>query len=495
MASDEDVRERLDRLEAKLERVLRMLEERGNGHDRSDTALGAPVSLGDGPGLTPFAEATARATAAHAAVEGAEALTDRLSEAALELIDPDTLRSLTLLAQLAPRIEYAAQAAAAGPALLDDFLHAAHESLESRGVRDPGQSLDAATDALIALTRPEALEALGRLGEIAPHLSGLAGAAAEATQARAAVEGEAALQERLREAVLELSDPEVLDALVRIAQLTPKLEFAAFAAAAAPALLEDVQQAVREQVPDSEARLEAGIELLRKATSPEILAGLAELTEILPDLADRETGEALKRLASHLPTLDKAAQVAGWVPAAIETAAQEAGHADLQEIEPQLRAGVVLILKLAEADTLRALTRLAEQSGRVVPLLDRLAEVTGEVNLEGLADVLIAAGRPDVQEALAHFLALAPTLVPVIEALPVQPRTLEVLKTVNQAVEETSSRPREVGALGLLRGLGDRDVRRALGFALDVASRLGARLDDVGRQPLPPGGGGNRLES
>ncbi len=620
MASrDEDLRERLDRVEAQLEKMLTLLEGRGNGHDRSDTPLhlGSAASVGSlevGGGLATVAEATARATAAHAQVEGAEALTERLAQAALDLTEPDTLRSLTLLAQLAPRIEYAAQAAAAAPALLEDFmhgvratldergapdpagsvesatdavlalttpenlealarlgrlapplaavaeaageataarrevegaqafqariheavlaltepetleslvrvaeltprleyaiqaaaaapalledfLHAAREKLESRGVRDPGQGLDAATDAAIALTRPEAIEALGRLGAIAPHLSGLATAAAEATQARAAVEGEAALQARLREAVLELTDPEVLGALVRIAQLTPKLEFAAYAAAAAPALLEDLLHSVREQVPDNQARLDAGLELVQQATSPQVLSGLAQLTAVLPGLASQDTGEALRRLADQLPTLDKAAKVAGWVPAAIEAAAQEAGHEDLEEIEPQLRAAIVLLLKLSEADTLRALIRLADQSPRVAPLLERLAAVTGEINLEGLADVFIAAARPDVQQALARLLELAPTLVPVIEALPVQPRTLEVLKTVNQTVEETAGRPRKVGLFGLLRALGNADLRRSLGLALDVAAGLGRRLPDVGQTPLPPAEGGRRLSS
>jgi uncharacterized protein YjgD (DUF1641 family) len=444
------------------------------------------------PHLAALVQAAGEATAARADVEGEEAFRGRLGEAVLRLTDPDTLETLVNLAELSPKLEYAAQAAAAAPELLEELLHTVRDQLAQRGASDLTESVEAATDAALVLAKPDTLETLGRLGGLAPHLGGLAEAAARATTARAAVEGETALRARVEEAVLELTDPEVMDSLVRVAQLAPKLEYAAQAAAAAPVLLEDLLETIRDEVGPDGDRVESAVQLLKSVADPRVLRGLSNLTAVLPGLATEETTDALGRLTHHLPTLEKAAQVAWWAPSTLEAAAKEAGFEKTEDLEPQLRKAVVLAVRLAEPNTLEAMLRLADQSERIVPLLNRLAEVDDDVDLSGLADVFITVARPRVQESLTRLMELAPTLVPVLESLPVQPQTLEILKAVNAAVEDASTAPDEVGAWGLFRSMGDADVRRAVGFGREVARRVGSHLSEPPGKRLPSQGSNGR---
>jgi hypothetical protein len=60
------------------------------------------------------------------------------------------------------------------------------------------------------------------------------------------------------------------------------------------------------------------------------------------------------------------------------------------------------------------------------------------------------------------------------------PSTLRVIGEMGRAVTDTAATaPTAVGALGLLRALGDPDVQRALGFLITFAQRFGSRLREL----------------
>lgn len=367
------------------------------------------------PDLLPWVEGAAQASRALASEEGAEAMTARIAETVLRIAEPEALESLAMLAELAPRLEYAAQAVAAAPALLEDAMHSVQASLAARDeVVDMGPRVERAAEALLTLTRPDTLDTVQTLAERLPHLGGLATAAASATEAREALEGPDAFRHRIEEAVLELTDPETLDALVRIAQLAPRLELAVQAAAAAPDVFEDFQASVKAEIGHDHVRVRAALDLVKRLTEPRVIDGLANLADLVPVLGSARHTAVLAKLAEQVPEI---------------------------------------VEGLGEID------------------LDSL-------HLGGLGPILEVVGRPDIQEAVRRLLGQLPRLVPVIESLPIQPRTLAVLRSVNEAVEASAEDVDRVGAWGAFRKLSSPDVQRALGFTVAVAEQLGGHLAD-----------------
>lgn len=87
---------------------------------------------------------------------------------------------------------------------------------------------------------------------------------------------------------------------------------------------------------------------------------------------------------------------------------------------------------------------------------------------------------------MVGLLELAPQLERPLRALPVQATTLHVLSSVNEAVEEAAQLDRSAGLFGALGALGDPKVKRALGFLLEVAKRLGSALDEPPRSLPSP---------
>ncbi|MEM9189403.1 MAG: DUF1641 domain-containing protein [Myxococcota bacterium] len=571
------------------------------------------------PSLGPLVSAAGEAAEARASVHGAEVLRSKVYEATLELTDPETLDSLIRLIQLVPRLEFAVQAVAATPALLEDAMALVQEKLGDDAAIGIEPRVAAGADTLLALSEPASLEAIQGLGALAPEFMPLVEAAAAAARDRMDVQGRDALRERVYEATLELTDPEVLDAVVRIAQLTPRLEFAVQAAAAAPALLEDLARAVREQVGDDvDARAEQAIEVVKNLATPDALRALTQLTAFAPKLANDRTLGALEKLAEEAPSLlsdanlaliaklakrapkllndrnlDALEAAAGRVPellskptldaltrltkvapkvsspevidaivgltkvapvlgkkenldaltrvveASPELASKETldAVASLSKLAPKLSSPdtvtaleglVALAPSLAQKERTEAIERLLEQlpqlskvaswapdavggavkeSGleeadlkarvhggtalalklaepkmldQVEGLLSLAGKLDDDLDFDALGDLLGLVSKRETQDALHRLLELAPTLVPVLEALPVQPRTLELLRAVNQAVEEASLEPSPIGPIGLFRALGQPDARRASGFLVAVAQRLGAHL------ALPP---------
>ena len=553
-----DLAERVNRLETKLDRITDLLE----GMSRAPKGNGQ-----SGGGYTQAA--LQRVEHDLAEVEGSAALRERLTETLLRVCEPETLDSLTRLAILAPKLEVAANVAAAAPELLDEALHAARARADQAGLEEHElqRRLSATTEALVALSGRPTLEALQELGQAAPALTPVSGAAADAFMQLRQVETPAQTRARLSEALIMIAHPETLESLVNLATLAPKLEYAAHAAAAGPELLEEALEALHAQsesagisAHDLQRRLQAASETAVALSSPPTLAALRELGQAAPALsplsgaaadalsqlqevetpaetrqrlgealvllAHPETLESLVNLAILAPKLEYAAHAAAAGPELLEEALElvrhklaEAGTSD-HELRRRLEALTTTGLMLSEPTMLEALGQAAKalsESGAAKALelaalgprvleralsnnglssLDQLEErLTGAMSLAiELSDPAMLARARDltsvvseagVSQGLQDLARLAPQLAGPLAALPIQAGTLELLKTLNEVANEAPTQAKPRGAWGLFRALSDPEVQRAAGFAVTAARMLGTRLQQLETQRLP----------
>ncbi|MEO1229770.1 MAG: DUF1641 domain-containing protein [Myxococcota bacterium] len=481
-----DLTARLDRLEKQVGRILDLLEARPSALD--EAARGASMVLDE--------------------TFGKERTRQHLTEMLIRIAEPETAEALVRVAELAPQLELGLHAVAAGPAVLEEAMETARQKLGR--TLDPAtrdRRVQAALGIVESISGEAELAALQQLTDALPALAPLVQGAGEALHARSEVEGDDVLSERAAQLVLSLSDPETTGALVRIADLAPQLEYAAQFAAAGPALLEEGMDMVRAQLATAEGPLNAdqALDVLRAVGRPDVLRALESLARAVPRL-EVATAAAARGIEQHVALEGSTA-----VGARVEYAVQEILHPEvldalvrLAQLAPQLEyaaqfaaAGPALLeegMDMArkwsaknidgapvEARVERALGVLAAASDP--RRLDALELIVRRV--ETLAPLADALGDPEAVDALRRLIQIAPNLAAPLEALPIQERTLEVLRIVNQAVEEAASEKSELGAFGLLGALGNRDVKRAAGFGIGVAKRLGYRLDSPQALPDP----------
>lgn len=361
MSGSTELESRLAKVEASLDRLVQILESES----------------------TPFSKASETAQGALSNIYGEDEVRERMGELVLRLGEPETMEALTRIGVLLPNLEYALQAAAGGPELIEEGMEMIRHEMASRGVdhADAQQRIQAATEALTQLSEPKILRVLTRLAQTSPGAAPMVEALGQAGHDLAEVEGEDAFRARLKETLILLVQDETLSSLARIAALAPQIEYAVTALSAGPEMLEE------------------GMEMVQHA-------------------AER----------NGLTTHD---------------------------------------LNLRASAALDALSRLSDPA---------ILTALGKVDVPSLLQFTEVVAQPENKEALLKLVALAPALEPPLSALPVQDRTLEILRTVNEAVESSAASKKSVGLFGLLSALGDPDVQRALGFALEVSKKLGAHL-------------------
>ncbi|MEM1022929.1 MAG: DUF1641 domain-containing protein [Myxococcota bacterium] len=371
MSGPTDLESRLARVETSLERLIELLEA-----DR-----------------TPFRKASGTAQDALSSIYGEEEIRERMGELVLRLGEPETVEALTRIGVLLPNIEYALQAVAGGPELIEEGLEMVRREMANRGVEhaDAQQRVQAATDALAQLSEPTTLRVLTRLAHTTPGAAPMVEALGEAGHDLAEVEGEDAFKARLKETLVLLVQDETLSSLARIAALAPQIEYAVTALSAGPEMMEE------------------GMEMIQNAA--------------------RRSG-----LTTH-------------------------------DLNVRASAALDALSKLSDPAILKAL---------------------GKVDVPSLLQFTEVVAQPENKEALLKLVALAPALEPPLSALPVQERTLEILRNVNEAVESSAANQKSVGVFGLLGALNDPDVQRALGFALEVSKKLGAHLREPQAKRLKP---------
>lgn len=355
-----DVSARIERLERTVVRLIDVIEQ-------STLVARADQLAGPTPGLGTVGE--------------------RLSAALLEISEPEVLGALTRIATLAPQLEAAAHAAAAAPELLEEAVDMVRKRV---GPDDPAR-MQALSEALSQLGKPEVTRALGQLAAAAPALAGPLTTAAQTVSEVRKVLGPSALDENLRELTRTVLDPEVTQALTRLAGLIPQLEYAAFGAAALPELLDEGLEIVRKKT----AQLNDGVPLQRRLDALTQLAlklSAPQLVQQLGDVAERA-----------LPVVDKLSNVP---PATIEQALELLKLA----AAPELQAPLGRLFGSLPALTEALLALPTEPS--TLAFLKRASHAVGEVMESGAPPVglwgaLSAMRDPKIQAAVGFALALA----------------------------------------------------------------------------------------
>lgn len=322
------------------------------------------------------------------------------------------------------------------------------------------------------------------------------------------------IRDRLAQSLLEISDPDVLGALTRIATLAPQLEAAAHAAAAAPDLLSEALDVVREKLgDDGNARVHAAASALALLSQPKVLAAVGRIGAAAPALAgpltaaaqataevtavvgaeqvdggvadlvrtllDPEVLQSLVRIAGLAPQLEYAAFGAAALPELLDEGIdvvreKTAAIDDGLPLSARLDAVIGAVHALTRPDRVAHATYLAQT---LLPTLDRFAALPLET-VEGALEMLSRLARPDVRQVMDDLIEHLPAISGALLALPRDPRTLAMLAAANDAVGAALARPpKKLGLFGLLGALRDPKVKASLGFGVAVASNLGDKID------------------
>lgn len=355
-----DISARLDRIERSMGKLVDVISQ-STLVARADTLSGPTPSLGAGD--------------------------DQLSAALVEISEPDVLAALRRIASLAPQLQAAAQVAGAAPELLKEALNVARERMGDDGT----QRMQALGETLAQLTQPEVTRALAQLGAAAPALAGPLTAASQAIGEVRSARGARELDDNLRELTRTVLDPQVTQALTRIAGLLPQLEYAAFGAAAVPELLEEALEVVRDKTAD----LRDGVPLEQRLR---VLAqtGL-RLTQ--PEFVKRATDV----LVHALPIVDKLCAVDAKT---VEQSLKLLELATSQELRGPLTKLLSSMPALSEA-----LSALSTDRATLAWLKEASSSV-GDVVKQGAAPVGMfgafrSLGDPSVQKAMGFAVAVA----------------------------------------------------------------------------------------
>lgn len=311
--------------------------------------------------------------------------------------------------------------------------------------------------------------------------------------------------EQFGEALVEISDPEVMGALARMAQLAPQIEYLVQIVAAGPVLLEETLDSIRDEVGphDDKLRMQAGIDLARTAVERDTLqaattlashvphltpaidaAGQAvrevhethgegltdELREAVRKLADPEVISSLGRIAELAPSLEYAAYIAAAGPELLEdtlhwarTSGGQGAIDRLQHIIGQPgfldETTDVIELVLNNREQLVHLIRLLEvlpdesTMRSLLETLPKLAQMADAVDFNVLNDVIDVAGDADAI-ALVRALTVA-------------------------AKEARNASPNPVNFWGLFTALSNPDVQRTVGFGIDVSKAFAKQLKQL----------------
>jgi hypothetical protein len=221
-----------------------------------------------------------------------------------------------------------------------------------------------------------------------------------------------------------------------------------------------------------------------------------ELDEAGPDvsfLADPVKLAALAALAERAESIESMlTAVEQGLRQALEPAEAAAGDSqaagtgtgpEQPELDRRLRSLLRFVLFLEDPRALGVLERLVQRLDKLDRLLEALEAMPGLIGF--LAENVDELFRESAgaEQSVAGFRAEVRELV---RAGIFSPDAVRVVGTAGQALAESYAADRsqraEVGLGGLLAGLGDRKVRRTLGFLLEAARRFGDLLDRDTRQ-------------
>lgn len=207
---------------------------------------------------------------------------------------------------------------------------------------------------------------------------------------------------------------------------------------------------------------------------------------------DEVMGAVLARMERIEGALARIERLADQLPAAAATAAdvfdglyRDAAQAGIDGDE-RLKLGLAALERLTAPASLRAITGLSEH----LSALDQLArQAPGflAMTVDMVDELYAAVGRQGINleetakqglVAFRNFVALLQTdeVRALLDSGVLDPKTLQVIGAAAHALVCTQREPRRAGPLALLRALFNRNIQRALGFALGFAERFGQSL-------------------
>jgi uncharacterized protein YjgD (DUF1641 family) len=391
----------------------------------------------------------------------------------------------------------------------------------SRGV-DVDAHLRSSVQLAEALTRPEVVTTLGRLVErldtvdaalsVAEQLPGMAAGAVDTVDgliAAAHAQG-IDIDGRLRASlalVERMSAPETVEALLALTDRLDTVQQSLAIAEQLPGMAAGAVDTVDGLIAsaaangiDIDARLRASLALVERMSAPETVEALLALTDRL------DTVQQSLAIAEQLPGM--AAGAVDTVDGLIASAA-----ANGIDVDARLRATLALVERMSAPETVEALLALTDRLDTVaqsLELADQLPGIAAGVvdTLDGIAASLDARGiRIDeragllltaaekltdpaiiglLQKVLERSDDLGRLVDTLLESGIFEEHAVRVVGISGQALADTKlAQPAPVGAFGALRAMGEPEVQRALGFALQFARSFG-RLTATGKQPLSP---------
>lgn len=228
------------------------------------------------------------------------------------------------------------------------------------------------------------------------------------------------------------------------------------------------------------------------------------------DLADRrpvsspdsappppESGDAADRLLARLdaiearlariePLLDTLGQAPALAASAVDVADDYTGRLRDRGVDPEVRLGRLLTLteRLTDDRTMAVLEAAMafanDAPGLASMAVDIVDEQAGRLRDEGIdpGDALANGARTALQFASMVGTREVHALKTILASEALAPEAVAVVSAAAQALVECQGRERKrVGVFGLMAGLRDPDVQRALDFLLGVGRRFGAALE------------------
>jgi uncharacterized protein YjgD (DUF1641 family) len=284
--------------------------------------------------------------------------------------------------------------------------------------------------------------------------------------------------DRMSAALQRLGEPELLQALTRIAGIAPQLE----AAVKAPQLkAAPLPAANRASAPAKSSAPKLDAKQAVQAVQAVTDGPMQELTHVLHK---PEVLQALTRMAGLAPQLEYAALGAAALPELIEEALAVARDktAETHEgapLELRLQALAQAGLRLSHPEFIKQWSDVLE---RALPVLDKLSAIEPKMldQLFGLIELVTA---PELQAPLAQLCENLPALTETLLALPTDQSSVALLRAASAALSDVVKQgAAPVSAFGAMRALTDPQVRRAFGLAASVARALGGKLDTPVKQ-------------
>lgn len=216
----------------------------------------------------------------------------------------------------------------------------------------------------------------------------------------------------------------------------------------------------------------------------EALARIERRLDRVEALAELASRDAKGALAGAVDTFDDVMRAAAVRGIDVDARARDALRLVERATEPEVVASLERLLELAK-----------EAPGAVAMAADTFDGVMGRLQSAGIdldqraKNVLDAAERLSSERAVALLeasLARADAIRTVLESGVLDPAAVAIVSKAGRALADAAADPGPpVGALGLMRAVGDADIRAASGLLVRFARRLGRAIAPSAAPALP----------